>query len=326
MKNKKKLLKITLILVLPILLVLGFYVYYYNVYLQNNINNIFSILEEQNNSNEEKENKELIKLGYNKDEISLITNLDDENIKRIENSEKKDYIKELLTDTYFIESNLDNYINYISENEGNSIRENVEIVNTNRHLDFYTNIQMADPEKGKLILTNKYYKLSEDFNPGELVNLSGYYGLGSLVEESYNAFMDMHEAASEVGLRLYATSTYRDYDHQKRLYTNYAANRGQKEADRFSARPGHSEHQTGLALDFIEPGKSLREFENTDEFIWLQSNAHKFGFILRYPDNKEHITGYIYEPWHYRYVGQEVAKYIYENEITFDEYYAFYLK
>ena len=107
----------------------------------------------------------------------------------------------------------------------------------------------------------------------------------------------------------------------KNLYNYYVSIDGIEEADTYSARPGFSEHQTGLAVDIANINKTLIE-ENDKEFTWLKNNAHKYGFILRYQKNAEKITGYIYEPWHYRYVGTELASYIYSNNITYDEYIA----
>ena len=89
---------------------------------------------------------------------------------------------------------------------------------------------------------------------------------------------------------------------------------------------GYSEHQTGLALDVIAPGGTLNGFKNTQQFVWMRDNAHRFGFILRYGDGMEYITGYKFEPWHYRYVGVDAATFIYENDLTFEEYYAYYVK
>ena len=90
----------------------------------------------------------------------------------------------------------------------------------------------------------------------------------------------------------------------------------------YSARPGYSEHQTGLVIDIDNYNDDYENFDKTKEFEWMNNNSYKYGFILRYPKGKTDITGYDYESWHYRYVGKEIAKYIYENNITFDEYYA----
>ena len=105
---------------------------------------------------------------------------------------------------------------------------------------------------------------------------------------------------------------------QKNLYNNYVKRDGAQNADRYSARPGYSEHQTGLAFDI---NYADSRFEGTDQAIWLAENAYKYGFILRYPEGKEHITGYMYEPWHYRYIGVENAAKIFASGLTLEEYY-----
>jgi len=154
----------------------------------------------------------------------------------------------------------------------------------------------------------------------------GYYvedGKEYLLDErALNAFLIMTEAANVEDIELRALSAYRSNDYQNNLYENYKARDGQELADKYSARPGHSEHQTGLAIDINSVSVS---FEDSVEYKWLAENAFNFGFILRYPNGKEDETGYMYEPWHYRYVGVNVAKKIHEEGITFDAYYAKYL-
>jgi D-alanyl-D-alanine carboxypeptidase len=117
-------------------------------------------------------------------------------------------------------------------------------------------------------------------------------------------------ARTEQDLRLMLSSAYRSYDYQKSLYNHYVTTQGQAEADTQSARPGHSEHQTGLAAD-LEPASRECEveacFADTPEGKWLDANAHKYGYIIRYPEGKQQTTGYIYEPWHVRYVGKKLA-------------------
>ena len=137
-----------------------------------------------------------------------------------------------------------------------------------------------------------------------------------------DSFKKMSDAAKKEGLKIYNVSGYRSYDTQEYLYNNYVSRDGKEKADTYSARAGTSEHQTGLATDINSVSS---KFENTKEFKWLKDNAHKYGFILRYPKGKEHITGYMYEPWHYRYVGKDVAKIIYENDFTYEEYYVNYV-
>ena len=115
------------------------------------------------------------------------------------------------------------------------------------------------------------------------------------------------------------SDTIRDYSYQEKLWNSYSNSKGENWADSVAARAGFSEHQTGLALDIVTYGSTMNNFENSDEFKWLSKNAYKYGFILRYPKGKEHITGYKYEPWHYRYVG-DIASTIYNRNITLEEY------
>ena len=154
-----------------------------------------------------------------------------------------------------------------------------------------------------------------------------YSNGGKLKSEVNDAFCDLVEAMwAETGLHLVNASPYRSYQTQKNLYARYRTQYSEATTDRFSARAGYSEHQTGLALDVIAPGGTLNGFKNTQQFVWMRDNAHRFGFILRYGDGMEYITGYKFEPWHYRYVGVEAATFIYENDLTFEEYYAYYVK
>jgi D-alanyl-D-alanine carboxypeptidase len=131
------------------------------------------------------------------------------------------------------------------------------------------------------------------------------------------------EAAIPDGIEIKMTTAYRSYDFQEILYNNYVSQSGAEEADRFSAKPGQSEHQTGLAVDVSSSsvGYELTDaFGDTSEGKWLAQHAHEYGFILRYPDGKEAITGYMYEPWHLRYVGLFVANEIYQKGFTLEEY------
>ena len=114
---------------------------------------------------------------------------------------------------------------------------------------------------------------------------------------------------------------YEKVCYQENLYNNYVSRDGKAEADTYSARAGHSEHQTGLAVDVGSSNNTFSGFKYTDEYDWVKDNAHLYGFIVRYEEGKEWITGYMAEAWHLRYVGVEAATYIYENDITFDEYY-----
>ena len=147
------------------------------------------------------------------------------------------------------------------------------------------------------------------------------YGSGSLRPEAAQAFREMAEAAREEGIALRSVSAYRSYSYQNALYSRYLTQYRQNTADTFSARPGHSEHQTGLALD-INTASTRDHFENTPAFAWLKEHCAQYGFILRYDQGKEDITGYRFEPWHYRYVGVETAQAVMEQGLAYEEYLA----
>lgn len=265
---------------------------------------------------------ELEQIGYSKDEINNILKLDDNYIESITNLEYRENIYELMTQKYFILSKLERYISLINNNT--NIKDVIELINTDRDYTFYTNIKATNLDKDHLMLVNKYHNLDKNYVPSNLSNVIN--GNGQVLDFVNQSLSKMYNDAKELGLNLFAQSNYRSYARQETLYNNYVKSKGQVAADRESARPGFSEHQTGLAIDFIIPGQTLEQFYLSNEFIWLKDNAYKYGFILRYPEDKENITGYIYEPWHYRYVGKEVAQYIYENDITFDEYYAYFIE
>ncbi len=156
-----------------------------------------------------------------------------------------------------------------------------------------------------ILIANKTYSLPSTYAPG-------------LLPELNNAFEKLKNAAAEDGISLKIISGFRSYHSQNSIYNNYVARDGKKEADTYSARPGHSEHQTGLAIDV---NSLMFDFGETKEGKWLQNHAHQYGFIIRYPEGKEAITGYRYEPWHLRYVG-ELSKELYNdgNWITLEEY------
>lgn len=187
-----------------------------------------------------------------------------------------------------------------------------------------------------LTLANKDNPLGADYSPDDLVNLQcptdgGKQRLRVDAANSLYAMMLEMEAAGITDT--YVTSSYRDYEYQRWLYWDIYVERylnqgfsqaeAEEKASAYSARPGESEHQTGLCLDFTTTsiGESVeRSFENTEAFKWLSQNAYKYGFILRYPEDKEAITGYDYEPWHYRFVGRQAASEMYFSNQCLEEY------
>ena len=268
-------------------------------------------------------------LGYNKDEIITIKKLNEENIDIILNHDYDKNIIDLIQKKYFLKKNLDNYLTYINENNSNDFDNVIAIIIVRANEEWYTNPTDSDLDQDNLVLTNKFNKLSDDYEPDDLIDISNVYSYGEnqkLRESAYNAFIDMFNAAKKEDITLIVNSSYRSYKDQEETYNDYSNWYGKNEADKIAARPGFSEHQTGLTVD-IQTYKSTRSnFEETDAFKWLQNNSYKYGYILRYPKDLEYLTGYSYESWHYRYVGREVAEYIHNNNITYDEYYAYFIE
>ena len=186
---------------------------------------------------------------------------------------------------------------------------------------FYKNINIVNSNNID-ILVNKNNKLDSNYIPNDLEALNLEFSCKDKVlrHEARISFENMAKNAKKEGFNIIAVSTYRNYEYQDKLYNNYVKEYGYYYAELASAHPGHSEHQTGLAVDIADLSLDYDNFENTKEFIWMINNSYKYGFILRYPKAKFHITGFKYEPWHFRYVGLDVAKYIYENNITLEEY------
>lgn len=175
--------------------------------------------------------------------------------------------------------------------------------------------QTSSPSKPTYIqgvlIASKKYPLPTNYAPGES-------------SKARSAFNQMAAAAKKEGFNLTAFSTYRSYVYQKGLFDRYANQHGVDEANRFSARAGQSEHQTGLAFDVGEVGKehdwARQAFGETNAGKWIAKNAHHFGFIVRYPRGKENVTGYIYEPWHLRYLQTDIATKVYNSGLTLEEY------
>lgn len=177
-------------------------------------------------------------------------------------------------------------------------------------------------------VVNKTQSLSKDFAPQALsipnvkFSFSGYHEKKLLESGAAKALEEMFNGAKQDDITLVAVSGYRSYARQSTLYNNYVARDGQAKADTYSARPGTSEHQSGLAMDLSSASNGYHlntNFGQTKEGLWVKDNAHKYGFIIRYPKNKEAITGYIYEPWHIRYVGTDLSTYLYDNDLTLEE-------
>ena len=269
-----------------------------------------------------------LQIGYTIEEFNKINNLSIDTKEYLLTIEYDKYIIELLDQKYFLEKNLKNYLTYSKENE-KSINDVIAIINVGSNNDWYTNTKKTDISKGNLLLTNKFYSLDNTYNSDNMVRVSSQYSFGynqMLTSDTFDAFKKMFNDAKKENLNLIINSSYRSFEDQEEIYEEYKIRYGDTGVDKIAARAGFSEHQTGMAIDIQTYGSTGKTFETFDEFKWLSNNAYKYGFILRYPKDKEYLTGYEYESWHYRYVGVDVAKYIYENNITFDEYYAYFIE
>lgn len=235
-----------------------------------------------------------------------------------------DKIDELMTDPYFVFDNLKTYLSYYSKYE--SIRELVEAVNTKSCFEQYTNMTKTDTSKGYLMLVNKFYYLEEDYVPDLVVVDSKYDKWPIELERNcYEAYKLMAEDAAKLGLNLLINSGYRSYSLQQNSYNNFLTIDPQEVVDTYSARPGHSEHQTGLAIDIVPEGYNFGNVGLSPEAKWMAENCDKYGFIMRYIEGKENVTLYEAEPWQVRYVG-DIASDIKNSGLTFDEYYEVYIK
>lgn len=187
---------------------------------------------------------------------------------------------------------------------------------------FYKNIKIIQNEEDILVLVNKNNKLTKSYVPTSLVKINTKYAHKEkyLRLEAKEAFERLSKDAYKNKMKIIAVSTYRSFDYQENLFKGYVKDFGKKYALHCSAKPGHSEHQTGLAVDVMGSNGDYNLFEEAKEFAWMRENAHKYGFILRYPKGKEKITGFKYEPWHYRYVGVYPATIMYQENLTLEEW------
>lgn len=226
-------------------------------------------------------------------------------------------------------SNEHNNMNNQNETEMNNNEEENNTNNTNNieeNEDTQSILKDADPSIVQLV--NKENELGPDDHPTDLVTIDVVHVLDNpevnqLRKEAADALSKMFEEAKNDDVLLYARSGFRSYQTQEELFSSYVNQHGMEAANRFSARPGQSEHQTGLVMDITSKQVDFaltEDFGETPDGIWLRDNAHRFGFIIRYPEGKEEITGYTYEPWHVRYLGEEVATAVFESGLTYEEF------
>jgi len=228
---------------------------------------------------------------------------------------------------HYLPENAARYENFATLHAELPFGEIIAYVNANLDLEFYNGIALVPDPYFIGALVNSNFILPANWMPSDLTNI----GQGHMLRaEAAGFFREMRDALTEDGLRLQTISTFRSYETQRGTHRRAVNRFGQESADRQIARPGHSEHQMGLAADILHRGgfslMTQAEFENTEQFEWLLENAHNFGFILRYPEEYMHIHGVIFEPWHWRFVGVEIATIMHEQRILlYEEFYGRYL-
>jgi len=229
---------------------------------------------------------------------------------------------------HYLEANSQRYVDYLALNP--DISFDLVIAHVNAYLDKepYVDIQPAPDPYRITVLVNKIFMLSPDWSPDDFADIGGGH---MMRDEAAGQFILMREEMQEDGLNLTVVIAHRTYNAQQTLYNNAVARQGRASADAGFARPGHSEHQTGLAADVLHRAHSgglmiHQGFENSQQFTWLVENAHNYGFILRYPDGYRNLSGFIFEPWHWRYVGVSIATAMYNEEIAlYEEFYGRFL-
>ena len=272
-------------------------------------------------------------VGYSKKETQkLIEILPKEKLDFILSNEYNEIYYPVITQKYYLEKNFDKYIEYKTYHEDTSYEDVIAIVNVHANIGWYNETYEANLKNEYLVLVNKFYYLPNNYERNDLENISLQYAdhdnsASSVVNEAY--YNMRQDVENELGVHLMVNSSYRPYKDQEEIYNSFKKV-SLKYADSYAARPGHSEHQTGLAIDLTSLehpyiNDTEESFDKSEEYEWLKNNCHKYGFILRYPEGKDHITGYNTESWHFRYVGVDVATQIYNEGITFDEYYAYYI-
>lgn len=261
--------------------------------------------------------------GYTIEEINFIlSKINYEDITYILESNYLENIKDYLNIENMDIQKLRRYIDYYNNNSSKDLRSVINYVNMDMDKTPYVDYKTVEDPNNILVLVNKYNKLADDYKPDDLERINTNYSVRNLYlrKEAKEAFEALCRDASSLGLSIRAISSYRTFDYQKGLYDNYVSINGVEEADTYSARPGFSEHETGLATDVMGSNGNYTRFAETNEYTWVVNNAHNYGFVIRYPENKENITKYKFESWHLRYVGKDAATYMYENNLCLEEY------
>ncbi len=267
----------------------------------------------------------LIEKGYSNSNISMIlAHGNDEDVSEFAKRDKIQYLEEFYSIDYAKLKNYDRYVDYSNET-GEDEETTVLYVNLDMDKEDYIDTTLVSTFSTDM-LVNKHFHLDSDFVPENLVEVDEEYTNGEVQRGSkvaVSAFLEMAKAAEGEGLGLVINSSYRSYQNQEELCQTYADLYGDSYVERYVAKPGYSEHQTGLSFDIGSTSSNI--FAESEEYTWMLDHAYQYGFILRFPKSGEDITEFRNEPWHYRYVGKKIAKYIHEEGITYEEYYVQFL-
>lgn len=267
----------------------------------------------------------LLDKGYSNSDVSIIlAHGSDKEVSEFTKRDRIKYLEEFYQYSYAKLGNYDRYVAY-SDETGEDEKTTVIHVNLNMDREEYVDVEEVK-EFSSDMLVNKYHYLAENFEPDDLVTISDKYTDGEEYRanrEAVSALTQMFEAAKLDGLEMVVNSAYRSYDDQVEIMEFYRKWYGDSYVEKYVAKPGFSEHQTGLAFDVGSTTENV--FADSEEYKWMQENAYKYGFVMRFYKKGETITGFRSEPWHYRYVGKEIAEYIHKHNITFEEYYVMFL-
>lgn len=242
----------------------------------------------------------------------------------IDESDLIDETEQIYKDVpYYIEGYHERYMDFAEKHPEKTSDEVVWMVNANLDMPKYNYDILVTQSDSDTIIVNKYYKVADDYKPTDLTIIDDQ----QLRQPAAAAFIKMRNDAVADNYKIQVVSGYRTVEEQSALYNGYLENDTQENVDRYCERPGYSEHHTGLAVDVVGSKEGTEEFINTPEYSWIRDNCYKYGFIIRYTDETEDITGYQSQPWHLRFVGEDISKAMKEENITsYEEYYAKYLQ
>ena len=270
----------------------------------------------------------LLNVGYNEEEIKVIKDkLSDDKIESLLKVKYNKNIVLFIKEKYFIYKNLSKYLDYKSKNKDDTFTHIVAIVNTEADVEWLDNEKETDTSKNELMLVNRLYGLSKDYEPDDIIDVPvsiSYSGV-KISKSILSNIEELISAAKDEGYIFVLSDGYRSYADQEKMFNNYKNSYGYEEADKNVARPGHSEYQTGISFQIVPYNKVFDKPRESEEYKWLKDNAYNYGFIFRYPDDKKDITLFDSYTWRLRFVGTTAASIIESEKISFEEYYAYFV-